>query len=584
MQNCKHLKHTSISLVLLGLLAPGLVVAQTPDAGSLLRDIETGQRGIEQTPRFDSQLPPAMPDTGERIVLKSVRFQGYEGMANEAELHKVIEDQIGQSLGFNGLQHLADRITEYLKNKGFFLAFAYLPEQDISQGELLIMIQPGRIEGNGEWQRNDNVGKGINLTDDRIFNTLNYSLRADQNNIIRAQQMERGLLIFNDLAGVTARSNLEKGAEPGTTRVNVSFRSSPRHTANVWVDNYGNRYTGTWRANAMGNINNLSGMGDQLTTMVFKTANLSYGRVAYNAPIGFSGLTANAAISLMQYALGEELSNTNINGNATTFNAGLRYPIIRSRQSNLYATLNYDHKLLVDKTGSTQDKDRQYSNFNLGVNGDKLDQLGGGGLNNYSITITAGNLNRKGNTADYTADQSAAKTHGSFVKANLNGARLQKLTTVTSLLVSGTMQFADSNLDSAEKFALGGPNGVRAYPSGEGAGDEGYLISLEGRYDLPGLVVLGGNIQLNAFIDYGSVTLQKAPWSGYSPANNSGKNSYDMSGAGLGFNWSQTPRYSIKASYAFKLNDDVDNRTTSGKDSEGLKNDGRFWLQAMARF
>jgi len=31
-------------------------------------------------------------------------------------------------------------------------------------------------------------------------------------------------------------------------------------------------------------------------------------------------------------------------------------------------------------------------------------------------------------------------------------------------------QWASKNLDSSQKFGLGGPNGVRAYPSGEGYG------------------------------------------------------------------------------------------------------------------
>ena len=48
-------------------------------------------------------------------------------------------------------------------------------------------------------------------------------------------------------------------------------------------------------------------------------------------------------------------------------------------------------------------------------------------------------------------------------------------------------QLADKNLDTAEKFYLGGPGGVRAYPQGEATGDQGYRLSGELRLLVPGL-------------------------------------------------------------------------------------------------
>ena len=44
-------------------------LAQTPDAGSLLRDIEALQPDLEQAPEPGKQLPPPLPDTGETIQL-----------------------------------------------------------------------------------------------------------------------------------------------------------------------------------------------------------------------------------------------------------------------------------------------------------------------------------------------------------------------------------------------------------------------------------------------------------------------------------------------------------------------------------
>ncbi|AHF02362.1 hypothetical protein THIAE_08470 [Thiomicrospira aerophila AL3] len=587
-----HKKKINASKTLLVLTTAALVtpvLAQTPDAGSLLRDIETQQRGIDRLPDAQSRLPAPLPDTGATIQLRSISFQGYEGMATERELLNLVNDQIGQSLGFNGLQHIADRVTEYLKNKGYFLAFAYLPEQDISEGDLLILIQPGRIDGDGRWSHVIENTE-INLSEQRIVNTLNHALKADSGGVVQANQLERGLLIFNDLAGVAARSNLQAGSEVGTTRVNVLLDATPRYTGAAWVDNYGNRYTGEWRANAMGNINNLAGMGDQLSLMASVSTEtftedlaLKYARLGYSLPVGYSGLMLNTHISYLEYELGRELKGDGFEGSARTAGLELRYPIFRSRLNNLYATAGFDYKQLEDRQLSLQIRDRVYNTATIGLNGDRLDQFGGGGLTNYGIRFSSGHLNRKGNRGDFEQDQTGPATHGDFTKSVLNIARLQKLTARTSLLATANAQFSTTNLDSAEKFSLGGPNGVRAYPGGEASGDKGYLLTLEGRYDLP-QPVFNGQLQLVAFVDHGEITLQAAKWDSYVPANDNGKNSYSITGVGVGANWSFSQNISVRASYAHKANDEVDNRSTTGRDSEGQKNDGRFWLQAMARF
>ncbi len=49
-------------------------------------------------------------------------------------LQSLVADVIGQSLGFVQLQQLAERISQHLKAKGWLLAKAYLPKQDVTEG------------------------------------------------------------------------------------------------------------------------------------------------------------------------------------------------------------------------------------------------------------------------------------------------------------------------------------------------------------------------------------------------------------------------------------------------------------------
>jgi hemolysin activation/secretion protein len=117
---------------------------------------------------------------------------------------------------------------------------------------------------------------------------------------------------------------------------------------------------------------------------------------------------------------------------------------------------------------------------------------------------------------------------------------------------------------------LGGMYGVRAYPEGEAYADEGYVLNLEARMQMPWFSQRhASQLQLIAFADTGSVNLSKNPWS-------TEANRRTLSGAGIGVNWSQTNNFMLRAYYAWKLGDEV---ATSAPDAPG-----RFWIQAVKYF
>ena len=143
-------------------------------------------------------------------------------------------------------------------------------------------------------------------------------------------------------------------------------------------------------------------------------------------------------------------------------------------------------------------------------------------------------------------------------------------------------QLASKNLDSSEKFILGG-TGVRASPQGEGAGDEGMLLNLELRYSLRGLQG-PGDLQLLGFVDTGHVTLNKNTWTGWQPASLPNyPDSYSLSGMGIGANYGKAGNFSLQTSYAWKLGNNPA-RDVHGQDSDGTAKTGRFWLQAIKWF
>jgi hemolysin activation/secretion protein len=284
----------------------------------------------------------------------------------------------------------------------------------------------------------------------------------------------------------------------------------------------------------------------------------------------FGKATAGVAYSYLEYKLGKEFEPLHANGTAKIATIYGSYPLIRSRDNNLYAGLAYDDKTFQDKVDSTSTvTDKKARVLMPSLYGNHRDNFGGGGLNVYSLTWFTGNIDIQ-TPAARTLDAATAQTNGHYDKLGFSAMRLQRVTETISVSAAISGQFASKNLDTSEKMELGGMYGVRAYPEGEAYADEGYLLNLEVRKQLPRFFERQlGQMQLIGFVDTGTVTAYKNPWA-------PGQNRRTLSGAGVGINWSDTNNFSVRAYYAFKLGNEV---PTSAPDESG-----RFWIQVVKYF
>lgn len=577
----------ALATIVTSLAGVPLAFAQTPpDAGSLLQQQEQLEHKLpQQFPEAETPevVKPALKKVpGLKVQVKAIRFSGATDLVPEAQLRALVADAIGKELDFAGLQALADKVTELLRSRGWLLARAYLPRQDVTEGVIEIAILRGRLEGSttdgGGWQVSLSDGARI---DAGTLNAIAEAV-APSGSAVRQEELERALLLMNDLPGISARSRLEPGSEGGTTRIAVDATEGPLLTGNLWADNYGNYSTGKNQLNAALNLNDPSGLGDQATLSATVTEGIRMGRMGYSFPLGTNGLRVSAGYTAMHYEVKEGSGvAAGLEGDSGIARAGLGYPFIRSRTFSLRGSLNAEHKRLKDDSDAGTLRDKRVDAYTLGVSGDSLDRWGGGGLNNVGLSLTRGDLDLSRVPADEAADAATLNTQGGYTKLNLTASRLQRLPGSFTLQGRFAAQWAGDNLDSSEQFILGGPAGVRAYPVGEAQGDEGWLASAELRYDWPGGTPVGA-LQLTAFADTGHIRLHHDPGSVTIPTA-TGKNDYQLSGAGLGLRLDKPGRYSLRLAWAHTLGEN-DGRTVADNDADGKSDDNRFWLQAITWF
>lgn len=550
----------SLTPCLFFLACQGVTAQTLPSAAGQMQQIPPipslpgNLSSLEVQSRAPTQPLPAQATV---VVVKHLRVTGAAAYT-ESELVKVAQFEPERAVTLSALYAMADRITQRYRRDGYLVARAYLPPQEIQDGVVTIAVLEGQY---GQLSL-----KNTSVLDDQVPRDLMVGLNFGE--AIQAQPLEERLLLLSDLPGVQIRSTLVPGAAVGLSDLIVEVQPDARISGSVDADNAGNRYTGENRLGATVHLNNVTGQGDLGTLRALTSGRgLQYLRAAYQAPVGRGRL--GVSYSDLGYKLGHEFKDLDANGHARIATLFGSYPVIRSRQTNLNVGLTLDSKAFQDRLKDMDaNTDKRAQVATVSMYGDHRDALGGGGLSNYSLAWSTGNLDIQ-TSAARIQDAARAGTDGRYNKLAFAVSRLQQTSPSISFLASLSGQVASKNLDVSEKMELGGMYGVRAYPEGEAYADEGYLITLEARKQLVLPSEVAGQLHLAAFVDAGSVKLNHSAWT----AENQQRH---LSAAGLAVYWTQTRNFSVKAYYARKLGKE---QASSAPDKSG-----RFWVQAVKYF
>jgi hemolysin activation/secretion protein len=554
------LKSTLFVAVLLS--AGNGALAQMPvGAGGQLQQIPPLPDLPKTAPNFD--FKPAAPASvaapvGPKVRVQAIHVTG-QTLFSEVQLVAASGFKPNSDLDLAELRVLAAKITSYYNARGYFLARAYVPEQDVQSGTITVAVIEGRFNAiglNNQTNLSGRVARGV-------------LAGLESGDPVATAPLERRLLLLSDIPGVLVRSTLSPGSVVGTSDLAVDIAPGPRVTGAIEADNAGNRYTGAYRVGGTVNLNNPTGHGDLLSLRVLTSfSGLAYGRASYQMLLGKA--TIGVAFTHIDYDLGKEFKSLDASGTAGVASVYASYPLIRSHDSNLYVLVGADAKWFEDKFGFISAVGhRRVQVASLGLTGDENDDLGGGGWSAYSGSVSFGTLDIRG-ASDRAADAVTARSAGSYGKGQLSVARLQTISGPLSLYGSVRGQIAFDNLDISEKMELGGAYAVRAYPEGEAYGDQGYVATAEARLLLPDFLPdTAGHIQLFGFVDVGEVDYAKNPW--FTGSNHAKRSAY-----GGGVSWSVPGNFVLKATYARKLGDA---EATSAPDRPG-----RAWFQISKTF
>ena len=565
-----------LATVLLGCSVQALAA---PDAGGLLREEIRREEASSLKPKSVAPVqaadaPKPLKTTGPKVNVTGYRIVGLSDVS-ENDAQEFLQDYNNQTISLDGLHDVAERFEVWLRTKGLFTARAYIPPQDIRGGEVEMRVLVGKIEG-----VDVKLTAGSRVSEATISNLMSTALPSGSA-MVQAQ-LERGILLANDLPATSARVVLVPGNELGGSRVLVEAAQGALVSGNVDLDNTGSRYTGEWRLGTSVAINDPMGRGDQFTARLAASEGSVLARVGYLVPIGADGwkVGANYIDSRYKLCCAEEVAVLQSEGGATAASGFVTYPVIRSRLNNLSVTGSISQRKLTNRAAGTVTSDKKSQGITLGLSGDRSNMLGWSGLGGftiYGVQLTAGNINLDAVANEQTQDEAGAQTQGNFAKVYFQASHLMRLTKQSALYAATSAQYAGKNLDSSEKFVLGGAQGVRAYPSGEGAGDSGWMLNLEYRYEI------NNKWSALGFMDYGSVQQRKKLYDNWNSSNPNVPNNYDLSGVGGSLAWTPAPGRQVMLTLATRTGDNPA-RDANGNNSDGRSGATRLWLQSTFAF
>jgi hemolysin activation/secretion protein len=497
-----------LSVLAGGLVLPSSVAAQSPEVGLPQPDVRLPQQQLYEPTRPAQQVgvpesaPTRAPAGAEnvRFILSGLEIQGRTAYPPQV-IEAIYEKRIGTEVSLADVYGIAEEIQRFYRKDGYFLARAILPAQTAQEGRLRIQVFEGFIS--------DVLVEGdIGPVGDLVKKYLQH-LPSDRP--LKLKTLERCLLLANDIPGVEVKGTLRPATEQvGAAQLVASVERRAFGAAGV-VDNYGSSFTGVWQTAATVSGNSFTSWGDGwnlggLVSGPFYTGDDDYqyaGQVrgsirpwsngAYLSTLVFYGRSnPGGAIALFD-SINKQLQWSTIGG----------YPIIRSRDRNLFTELGFDlingDTDIFSDIPFSRDKLRV---LHLTAFGDFQDAWRGFNFLSFGV--------RQGLPifdASESGDEQLSRLVGTGVFTSLNAklSRLQPIYGPVALFCKAAGQYSFNNLLIEEQFGVGSTQFGRGYNPNELSSDQGVGVTGELQYTRPMELSYLDRFQVFGFYDFGQV-------------------------------------------------------------------------------
>lgn len=476
-----------------GIADPGRIEKELTDERLIPQvtpDVEVREMSLQKAPEGAEDI---------RFDFGGLRVDGVDAYS-EDEILPLYQDMIGTEISLADLYAIANRMTLQYRNDGYILTQVVVPPQTIEDGIARLQVVEGYIDSV--------VIQGGDEGEFALDMIRSYASRISTGGAMNVDDMERQLLLINDLPGVSARSVISPSkTTPGAADLLIIVERDP-FDAIVGINNHGSKFLGPWQGTAAANLNSILGFNEQISLQAVAAPDsgmeLAFGSVGYEQPIGPWGTKLSVTGSITDTDPGHTLSPFEVEGLSRSVTIRAEHPVMRSRDTNIFAHLLFDWRNVESENNVELTRKDRIRAVRAGAQAEFLDRLIGVAVNTIDLQISKG-LDIMGASDEGDANMTRAAGDPQFTKGNLQVQRLQRVTSSVNILLSGRAQLSSTPLLSSEEFGVGGINTVRGFSPSEIVGDDGIAGRAELQWRTPITNSVLEATQLFGFIDSGRV-------------------------------------------------------------------------------
>ena len=449
--------------------------------------------------------PPAeaapVPPEGPPIQVDQVRIEGVT-VYDEASLRALYAGVVGATVPRARLDEIAQSLQTRYRDDGYILT---LVRGKFEKSDNKVVFVISAIEGYISAVKLDgDIGPAGRL----VFDILEHLTGKRP---VKNADLERYLLLANDVPGVTARAVLRReGGEPGAVTL-IAQLSRKKVSGLLNFDNRGSNEAGPPEILVSGATNSFTNFGERLEALLFSTFNREqiFGQVNADAFLNSDGVRLHSYFGRGNSEPGGILAATGFNGDLQIAGAAVSYPIVRSRRFNFstdFGVDNYESDITLNGGGTPTTSGSDLWIWRFGSSVDFQD-----GVLFDVPAANALNLKVSHGFLGISSTRPANEVH--FYKVGGDLTRVQDLLTIgtvhTALKSSVGGQFTRNILPPSEEYFLGGTRFGRGFFNGEATGDRalGGSLELQANTSFTGVPLLDSGYQLPVqfygFWDYG---------------------------------------------------------------------------------
>lgn len=417
-------------------------------------------------------------------LLVDIEEETVERHVSSLEVQKLVwlirAQQGKRGVTIGQIEGVASSITQFYRERGFILAKAYIPKQQVRDGIVNLTVLLGTL---GEVQIENNDWYDASIITEVFDDFIDKP--------VTSQSIEESLFLVNNFPGISVDGYFEPGTQVGDTRLKVNVRNEKLFNFSTRIDNHGTEDSGLHRLFLDGQANNLLGIADYFHLSILQSVfpfGTTYGQFSYDSNFFSPRVRLGFDVSENQFVSDQSsvADLAELSGIVNVYGINSRYIAQRSRKKNSSYELRLERINSDLQYGDISEESRfldqtlanAYFSYSFDYLNDKSKLL-------HDATFT---YNRGYFEFGFSQGQERHFDVFSVDYTLLSFLNVPFTESSSRLIFKSHLQYSGTTLSTIARYSLTGPTKIRGFTQSYFTGDDAAFLGIDWMFNSPDML------------------------------------------------------------------------------------------------